>query len=286
MWGHGRDGRGGGEEAPRYIVAGEIVRTTRMYAMSVSPLSLEILERISPILLSKLGGAGYGEGDGRAEERHARGEKVRRYAGGRDFTNNVRIGGSVFPLETVKGKKHARLAWETLAGVKEECEGTVVDTERYRGLRGTVVLGGTYRLLSGEKLSLILTLLPGLDLDGAVEREWPREETFYSGKAESLGRLVNNLPLALRPALARRGRPKRGDGQDAGRENGELGFIGLWTNGEGAYWFRCSRGFHTSLNESISSLEALIDELGEDMGLDRKHVVNQTYRRLSDMLGG
>jgi HrpA-like RNA helicase len=31
---------------PQYIVAGEIVRTSRMYAMSVSPLSREILERL------------------------------------------------------------------------------------------------------------------------------------------------------------------------------------------------------------------------------------------------
>jgi HrpA-like RNA helicase len=31
---------------PMYIVAGEIVRTSRMYAMSVSPLSMEIIERL------------------------------------------------------------------------------------------------------------------------------------------------------------------------------------------------------------------------------------------------
>jgi HrpA-like RNA helicase len=38
---------------PQYIVAGEIVRTSRMYAMSVSPLSKEILERINPLFLTK-----------------------------------------------------------------------------------------------------------------------------------------------------------------------------------------------------------------------------------------
>jgi len=31
---------------PMYIVAGEIVRTSRMYAMSVSPLSPEIIEKL------------------------------------------------------------------------------------------------------------------------------------------------------------------------------------------------------------------------------------------------
>jgi HrpA-like RNA helicase len=47
-----------GREGPRYIVAGEIVRTTRMYAMSVSPVSLETLGKISPLLLEEFGGKG------------------------------------------------------------------------------------------------------------------------------------------------------------------------------------------------------------------------------------
>jgi hypothetical protein len=64
----------------------------------------------------------------------------------------------------------------------------------------------------------------------------------------------------------------------------DLGFLGLFTDGEGNYWFRASRGFHTSLNESLSSLETLIDELGEEVDIEQKHVVNQCYRRLSDYL--
>ena len=39
---------------PVYIVAGEIVRTSRMFAMSVSPLTKKILEQISPGLEEKL----------------------------------------------------------------------------------------------------------------------------------------------------------------------------------------------------------------------------------------
>jgi hypothetical protein len=53
----------------------------------------------------------------------------------------------------------------------------------------------------------------------------------------------------------------------------------------GNYWFKCSRGFHTSLGESLASLETLIDELGEDVDVSSKHIVNQSYRRLSDLLG-
>jgi hypothetical protein len=45
---------------PQYIIAGEIVRTTRMYAMSVSPLAYETLEKISPALVAGLGLGGSG----------------------------------------------------------------------------------------------------------------------------------------------------------------------------------------------------------------------------------
>ena len=39
---------------PLYIVAGEIVRTSRMFAMSVSPLTKSVLEQISPSLPEQL----------------------------------------------------------------------------------------------------------------------------------------------------------------------------------------------------------------------------------------
>jgi hypothetical protein len=58
----------------------------------------------------------------------------------------------------------------------------------------------------------------------------------------------------------------------------------LHADGGGSYWFRSSRGFHTSLNESLASLESLIDELG-DADIEIKRAVNSCYRRLSNMLG-
>jgi hypothetical protein len=51
-----------------------------------------------------------------------------------------------------------------------------------------------------------------------------------------------------------------------------------------SYRFRCSRGFHTSLNESLASLEAPTDEMDDGVNVKKKHIVNQTCRRLSDCL--
>ncbi|MDR2052525.1 MAG: ATP-dependent RNA helicase [Treponema sp.] len=254
-------------ENPQYIVAGEIIRTTRMYAMSVSPLSRQVLEKLSPELFAALGG------------RTAQGEVKPKRA--RDFTNNIKIGSEVFEIETFKGKKTAILPWERLAKVKDSIP---ADTSIHKGLRGIITINGKYNLLAEEKLSLILRLIPALAVDGALSRAWPRKTNF--NPAENLQALLEALSLLVTPAIwkpnARRS-SARGVSGTGGRK--ELGFICLYTDGMGNYWFKCSRGFHTSLGESLASLETLIDELGEDVNVSSKHIVNQTYRRLSDLLG-
>jgi hypothetical protein len=141
-----------------------------------------------------------------------------------------------------------------------------------------VVIGNTYTLLAGEKLELILSLVPSMDVDGALDRSWPRKENFNS--QENLTALLEELPKLVCPAVWKQ--RSRGSGNAAGKE---MGFICLFTDGEGNYWFKCSRGFHTALNESLAALETLIDELGDEVDVEKKHIVNQIYRRLSDYLG-
>jgi HrpA-like RNA helicase len=246
---------------PPFIVAGEIVRTTRMYAMSVSPLSRESLEAISPELFESV-------------RNKAAGDRETRVKKARDFTNNIRIGSEIFAIETVKGKKQVILPWEKLSRVKESLALMEAEGGYYKGLRGVITLADKYTILGGEKLKLILALAPSLELDDAPGRIWPRKKNFSS--AGGLSALIETMPLILAPA------PWKVRGKEPGKE---LGFLSLFTDGGGNYWFRCSRGFSTALNESLSSLEALIDELGDDVDVETKHVVNQCYRRLSDLLG-
>ncbi|MDR2786031.1 MAG: ATP-dependent RNA helicase, partial [Treponema sp.] len=250
-------------ENPQYIVAGEIIRTTRMYAMSVSPLSRQVLKKLSPELFTALGG------------RTAEGEVKPKKA--RDFTNNIKIGSEVFEIETFKGKKTVMLPWERLVKVKDSIS---AGTSICKGLRGIITINGKYTLLAEEKLPLILKLIPTLAVDGALSRRWPRKTNFRT--AENLPALLEALPLLVTPAIWKPNSRGASPG-NAGRK--EMGFICLFTDGVGNYWFKCSRGFHTSLGESLASLETLIDELGEDVDVSFKHIVNQSYRRLSDLLG-
>jgi ATP-dependent helicase HrpA len=262
------------------------VRTTRMYAMSVSPLRKDMLARISPRLEGLISGASprYA-GDGRgAAERAPSGagrEGGRRRAaptpeqtaeavsGGvrrrdRDFTNKIKIASEVFDLSVDKKKKKlVELEWPRLKKVRDEVDRDSLAL--YKGLRGVVLLGHQ-RLLEGERLDLILKVAPWLDLEADLGREWPRKRN-YDAK-EELGGLIGALDHVMQVSRAR-------------DKTGELGFVALFTDAEGTYWFRCSRGFHTALNESVASLESLIDELGEETGDADREKVSSLYRKLS-----
>jgi hypothetical protein len=252
---------------PQFIVAGEIVRTTRMYAMSVSPLSKSALEKISPRLFSAFGAISERRERRRETARKTGGERIRE---AQIFANHAVIGGEVFKIENIKGKKYILLPWEKCIKLKENIKEINAGKDPlYKGLRGTIIFKNTYTLLHGEKLKTILTLLPVLDLTGVLEKEWPSKKHFNSW--ENLDELLEQMPILLSPALWRKNRK-------------ELGFLSLCNDEEGAYRIVCTRGFHTGLNESLASLEAIIDEMGEEVDGGIKQIVNQTYRRLSEMI--
>jgi HrpA-like RNA helicase len=231
---------------PQFIVAGEIIRTSRMYASSVSPLSAATLEKVGGSLRERLtsgkGGAG------------SRGQKA-----GREWINSVKIGNEVFTMVDVKGTQMVDLPWERLSRVLEAAGETP-----YRSVRGFISVKGAGTVLEGEKLSLILALAPLLDIDNALERKFTKRPLESS---KNLPALIKALPAVLTVAK---------------RKKQELGFVCLATNGEGRYRLRVVRNFHNALNESLSAVETLIDELGEASDPDFKNTVNTTYRRLSE----
>jgi HrpA-like RNA helicase len=171
---------------PQYIVAGEIIRTARMYASSVSPLSRETLEKLGGNVAGRLG---FGK---------TKIERGKREKPNKDFAN-AKTGSQTLEIKTLKGRK----------------------------------------------------------------------KEHDSGK--NLAALIDVLPLLLHPSIMKKGKKE--------------GFICLGTDGSGKYRLHTMRGFHGALNESLSAVETLIDELGEEVSLDAKNIVNTTYRRLSEYLG-
>ncbi len=257
------------KENPDFIVAGEIVRTTRMYAMSVSPLQRRMLAKISPIVaetLLKQKPAAAPEYPARGRVAVARPAKLERpkLEEARDFTNRVKIGGETFDLVAEKKRKKAVLSWDSF---KRAREGLPADAGlAYKGMLGVVTVGHN-RLLDGEKLETILRLAPWLDPENDLKREWPRKKQFNVN--DDLDGLVAVLDHVLQTAYWK---PK----------NPELGFVAMFTDTAGTYWFRVSRGFHTALNESLASLEYLVDEIAELATPEQKEKVGTLYRKLSE----
>ena len=267
---------------PLFIVAGEIVRTSRMFAMSVSPLTRTLLKRISPDLEERLNIARGKRGRSLTGNLEYTGGEFRNQKGkvGRDDgrfggkshkvkdENIVTIGGSQFELQKDKGKKMLVLPFDQFkqALLSEHDENRLA---QIGGLKGKVLLRGG-ELLAGEKVELICKLTKTLNLLPVGEKDWPRGMNVQVGKDDGTQKLIASLDYVLRVTMAK-------------AKSREYGFICLYTDGKGTYWFKVSRGFATALNESLSSLETLIDEATVDLSPAQKEKVNIVYRVLNGL---
>ncbi len=238
-------------ENPAYIVAGEIVRTSRTWAHSVSPLRRAWLQRISPELARQLipQGAGRGKGEQAGQRRK------------RDFTNNVKIGRELFEVRMEKGKKKTvLLPWEKIRPVV--AAGSAQLLPHYHKLRGKLIVG-EHEVCSGMRLATILKLIPRIQ-PAEIAQEIP-EGTFTL--PQDFTALEGSLSDLLR--LCRLPKKKK-----------QLGFLALHSDGQGSYWFRGTRNYITALNESLYSLETLADE--QKRGSSGE--INRVYRELTGEL--
>ena len=238
-------------ETPKYIVAGEIVRTSKMFARSVSPLQQAWLPEISDILTEHLARP--------QKQRTERGAPAPKAEGPQPLV----LGGEVFPVKPYKGKKYiVELSWNKL---KPLCAKALPRLSRNdTKLRGTVLLEGC-ELLSGEKLKTILKIAPLLHPERDMAGSWPKGRQFYL--PDDFDELYGHVDLILKICRNRKKSKKY------------CGFVSLNTNGGGTFWFSCSKGFHNALSQSLSSIELMIDKLGpSDTKLDN---LNRIYRKLA-----
>lgn len=286
---------------PLYMVAGEIVRTSRMFAMSVSPLTRNILSRISShdgkgtleerlVELQGKGQRGKALRDGAGREgskasgsretgdfsrkgkNAGKGAKTTGKSGGKEeLSESLVLGGQVFEIERVKGKKALILPLPQLKQALQALEnaGEEGKLAQAGGLKAKVKIGGSW-LLAGERADLVFYLARHLNLTPLKEDQWNRKANLSVNSPEETAQLIRSLDLILRVAEAK-------------SKSKELGFICLFSDGRGSYWFKVSRGFATALNESISSLETLIDETSGSLTEEEKAHLSNVYRKLADL---
>jgi ATP-dependent helicase HrpA len=242
------------KETPRYIVAGEIVRTTRTYARSVSPLEESWLPLISKELAEQLISWG--------KPGAAKGPKSKR-----DTSMQISIGGEVFELSQTKGKKKtALLDWDKLSKVLRSGKPTI--HPQFHKLKGKLMIEGGKEILAGETVATIIRIGEHIDPQRDYIPQVPRRQTY---SAKQLPELCSNLNLILKAAPLK-------------KSARSLGFVALYSNETGQFWFKPARNFHTAVSESIASLELLADELDEDADSELVSQVGVVYRHLEQLL--
>ena len=271
---------------PLYIVAGEIVKTSRMFAMSVSPLTKGLLDKIDPNLEKNLlkvrssrgrsiglnldygtRGATFADNNGPVGKDDSRFGKHKKDK--KDNDNFLMLGGSLFEITKNKGKKSVILPQAKFReAAKIEENPSLLAT--VAPMKGVVKYPGNWSLMEGEKLELMIKVFRNLNTDIIDEKKWNRKlnASIYDPKQKE--DLIAALPNLLRIAQAK-------------ASTRDLGFICLFTDGEGNYWFKVSRGFVTALNESLSALEKMIDDTNAELTEPQKEKVNMVYRVLNSL---
>lgn len=268
---------------PMYIVAGEIVRTSRMFAMSVSPLTKGMLAKIDPSLEKELNilkkskeksrslssGFEY-EAKGSFKEEYEKADRKKSKEKDK-HTNEIKIGSSVFSVKKVKGKQLVILPLSQLLVCAKENDFSS-DNElhlKLSTLKGKVTVKNGFEMLNGEKLELIFKIANILNLIPIEEKKFDRKLNININEEQGIDKLCKAMEYALNVAVAK-------------AKSKEMGFIAAFTDNNGNYWFKVSRGFSTALSETLSTLETLIDEAKAVFSDEQKNRLNEIYRKLNN----
>ena len=330
------------KEHQAFIVAGEIVRTSRMYAMSVSPLSKDIVALVAPALLDKkaaqearakagngdgktdMAASGTGKGNGKNVQGAGVSGKLSGSSGkavgqgsrigstgavGEKQPQTVSICGTPYIVQKMKGKKQLLLPWEQFSRTVEQLRmerlqqradkpdadsdmqngrqdgtsgnaqgkyplenGSIVydgRLEQLKNLRAKITFG-SYELLAGEKLGLVLSVAEAFPLQ-PLDSETPFPRTKNFTLPDDTATLLEQLPLIFRTVAAK-------------QKSKQLGFITLFNDGNGTFWLKTSRGFHTALHENLASLQQLIDRAGSELDEAQTAAVNSLYSKIAKLI--
>lgn len=267
------------KQNPVFIVAGEIVRTSRIFAMSVSPLTKPMLDIINPSLYEKLQSCKNSkvkdiekelriakQKENKKDKNKKQAKTISNISEAELKENSLSLGDFLFEVTKIKGKKVALLPIEhfSLAVLQEK------DKEKLNAcgnLKGKIITRDKGVLLEGEKLSLMINIIKNLEISPIAEKKWNRKMNANINNAIEKEQIIDSLDWILRTAIAK-------------QKNKEYGFITLFTDSKGNYWYKVSRGFSTALAESHASLETLIEE-NIDFTKEDKNKINESLRKVN-----
>lgn len=240
------------KEYPPYIVAGEIVKTSRMYARSVSPLNKRWVKELLPELL----GSYTTKGNKR--------ETLKKLPKRKDTTNEIHIGNISFSIKKVKGKKFVEFTWSQLSRALQNIK--IDELPSFNRMRGVLYWKGN-KILNDAKVNTILQVSKKINPDSDFIKSW-NQSTYHVETPGELKALIHELKHTMK--LCPYGKQK----------NNTLGFLSLNSDTSGHFWFKATARFSAALNQSISAVEALFNAVPQDLPEEELKEINTLYRKL------
>lgn len=261
------------KQDPLYFVAGEIVRTSRMYAMSVSPLTKPLLNQISEDLLKCLENSKkenkntleklMDDYEKNIEISNKRKSNLQNENQNETSQNIFSISGETFEVKTEKGSKIVILPYKKFINAIKKSDEFINSGKT----KGKIIYKNKFTLLKNEKISTIIKIARTIDLTPVEQIKNMNTNIKNSSFADEITSIAKNI---LKITVAK-------------KKSKEYGFICLFTDGNGNYWSKVSRGLSTALNESLSSLEKLSDEASDIFSESQKFIINEAYRTVSSL---
>ena len=269
-------GSGMYQQPARYIVAGEIVRTARAYARSVSPLTREEVRAISADLLVELieVSRDRSKGERRAGRGRARPlagaaerpERTARQRPTRDAARQLHLLGRVFEVTERRRKRPlVTLPWREAAPIARRAGHRSLAA--FRSWRGLISLDGA-EIMPGARLEALFEVLAKIDPAHRIDAGWPRDTMRLPHDA---ARLLDCLGDLLAMSTRRPGARK-------------LGFIALQTDANGGFWLSLRRNLQNAVADSLASLDTLADAPRRALDDEQQARVSAVYRRLANLL--
>ncbi|MCF6335411.1 MAG: ATP-dependent RNA helicase, partial [Spirochaetales bacterium] len=240
-------------ESPEYIVAGEIVKTSRMFARSVSVIQKNWLPEISPDLSRLV-----------PDKRDQRNKKDKKTGKIKDTSNTISINSKVFQLVPFRGKKKiAILPWEEIRDLVKDT--TAEKISIYNNVRGKIIFRDM-ELETGSRIVNIIRITPHIDPEGDLAMKSKSGGSFsLNSDLKVFENMISRILKIVR--VKKKGRV--------------LGYLSLETDEHGTYWLKTKKGFYGAVEESLSSLEVMADEIGNNMNSVYGTAVSLQYRKLT-----
>ena len=238
---------------PPYLLAGEIVMTTKMYARTVSPLYPDWVPEISKGLAEKLrkmakeaeirdrrGREGSMQG-GRAT---SRGANINAKASREAESKVARIFNFEFPVIKDIGKKRTRnIVVIPSKDIPALAKAYRKSSRHPKGVVAAILYNGSY-LAYGESLYDVISIGSRIDLspDGYVSK--PCTKVF---DLDDIRDIIPYLPDLMKVAPL--------------KEKGKLGYVEILISGKSSVFFHTSRSFNDAVNNSAYSILSILDNV-------------------------